>query len=51
MFSDNQAQKSVGKKWRIILPVTKCFTDEFYADYVDFIFPSDKVTLHGSRHH
>ena len=28
MFSDSPAKKFVGKKWRIILPVTKFFTDE-----------------------
>ena len=28
MFSDSQAKKLVGKKWRIILPVTKFCTDE-----------------------
>ena len=26
-FSDSQAKKIVGKKWRIILTVTKLFTD------------------------
>ena len=28
MFSDSQEKKIVGKKWRIILPLTKFFTDE-----------------------
>ena len=30
MFSDSQAKEFVGKKWRIILPVTKFFTDDFF---------------------
>ena len=28
MFSDSQAKKFVGKKWQVILQVTKFFTDE-----------------------
>ena len=28
MFSDSQAKKLVGKKWRIILQVTKLFADK-----------------------
>ena len=41
MFSDSQAKKVVGKKWRIILPVTTSFTDEILCD----IFSSDKVIV------
>ena len=29
MFSDIQVKKFLGKKWRIILPVTNVFTDDF----------------------
>ena len=46
MFSDSQAKEFVGKKWGIILPVTKFFTDYFFLPtkfYADF-FSSDKVT-------
>ena len=44
MFSDSQVKRIIGKKWRIILPVTKLFTDDFFTDeiYADFI-SSDKV--------
>ena len=30
MFSDSQAKKIVRKMWRIILLVTKFFTDDFF---------------------
>ena len=41
MFSDTQAKKIVGKKWRIILAVTKfCLSAKFYAAF----FSSDKVS-------
>ena len=30
MFSDSQANKIVGKKWRIILQVAKCFSEDFF---------------------
>ena len=45
MFSDNQAKKFVGKKWRIALLVTKFFTNNLFLPtrfYADF-FPSNKV--------
>ena len=31
MFSDSQAKKFVGKRWRIILPVTKFFIDDLFC--------------------
>ena len=31
MFSDSQAKKIVGKKWRTILSVTKYFIDDFFS--------------------
>ena len=29
LFLDSQAKKFFGKKWRFILPATKCFIDDF----------------------
>ena len=47
MFSDSQAKKFAGKKWRVILPVATSFTDEILCD----IFSSDKVIVihHNSK--
>ena len=36
MFSDSQAKKIVGKKWRIILPATIFLQTKFYADFFSF---------------
>ena len=48
MFSDSQAKRFVGKKWQVILPVTKFFTDDFLSTkfYADF-FSSVKVNCFG----
>ena len=41
MFSDTQVKKIVGKKWQIILAVTKfCLSAKFYAVF----FSTDKVS-------
>ena len=52
MFSDSHAKKFFGKKWRIIFPVTKLFTDDLLLPkkiYADF-FSSDKVFNHFYNH-
>ena len=36
MFPDSQAKKTVGKKWRVILQVTKFFTDEILCRFFFF---------------
>ena len=44
MFLDSLAKKYVGKKWRIIFPVTKFFADFFSTDEILCrLFSSDKV--------
>ena len=34
MFSDNQIKKLVGKKWRIIFPVTNFLPKIFFTDEI-----------------
>ena len=50
MFSDSQAKKFVGKKWRIILPLTKLSTDDFFyqRNFMPTFVSSDKVTKYGA---
>ena len=45
LFSDSQAKKFFGKKWRIILPVTKYFTDDFFyrQNFMPTFFTDDVV--------
>ena len=44
MFSDSQAKKFDGKKWRNVLPVTNNFTDGFFTDEIlGQLFSSKKV--------
>ena len=51
MFSDSQAILFVGKKLRIILPVTKIFTNDFFyqPNFMPTFF-SDKVIGKISNH-
>ena len=45
MYSYSQVKKIVGKKWQIILPVTKFLTDDFFyrRNFMPTYFSSDKV--------
>ena len=38
MFSDSQKKDIVGKKWRIILSMTKLFTDDFTDEILCRLF-------------